>query len=119
MSHTLNIETEIRDLNALRAACERLGVRCEHGEHQLYASTETGHGVFLKDWEYPAVVKEDGKVAYDTYNGRWGDEVRLSELKANYGLEKAKIEARKKGYSYFETRNDQELVLRIRTGTDG
>lgn len=117
MSHTLNIETEIHDLSALQSACDRLGLRMETGEFKLFASKETGTAVFLDGWKYPVVIKDGGEVAFDNYNGSWGDIARLNELKAYYGLEKAKLEAVKKGYSVYESRIDngqeQKLELRI------
>lgn len=118
MSHTFNMQTEIRDTAALRNACHRLNVRCEHGVHKLFQTEEIGHGVFLNDWRYPVVVKDGGELAYDNYNGQWGDEARLNELKAYYGIEKAKIEARKQGHSVYESYNDQtrELELKIAVG---
>jgi hypothetical protein len=114
MSETMNIKTEILDMAALSAACERLGFQMQVGEHRLYRTTETGMGVFLPGWQFPLVVKEGGQVAYDTYGGRWGDEKKLHELTAHYGLEKAKLEARKKGYSIYESRNDQKQTLELR-----
>jgi len=116
MSHTMNIQLELHDKDALLAACERLGLTMTEGRHKLYASTEEGIAISLPGWKYPVVVKGDGTVAYDNYNGRWGDISQLNKLKAYYGLEKAKIEARKKGYSVYETFNNrtQELELRIK-----
>ncbi len=116
MSHTMNIKIELHDREALFAACERLGLRIEDGKFKLYSSTEEGLGIFLREWRYPIIVKNDGTIAYDNYNGQWGQEEELNKLRAYYGLEKAKIEARKKGYSVYESYNDrtQELELRIR-----
>jgi hypothetical protein len=116
MSHTMNIQLELHDKDALLAACQRLGLQVTEGRHKLYSSTEEGLGVFLPGWKYPVVIKQDGSVAYDDYNGRWGNINELNKLKAYYGLEKAKAEARKKGYSVYETYNNhtQELELRIR-----
>lgn len=114
MSHTMNIQTEIRDLSALAVACSRLGVKMETGTFKLFQTTETGTAVYLDGWNYPAVIKADGTVAYDTYEGKWGNEQKLHELTAHYGLEKARAEARKKGYSVYEKRNDQTRKLELR-----
>lgn len=116
MSHTMNIQIELHDREALLAACERLGLKVEEGVFKLYSSTEEGIGVYLPNWKYPVVIKENGTIAYDNYNGQWGRIEELNRLKAFYGLEKAKIEARKKGYSFYETTTPQtgELVLKIR-----
>lgn len=118
MSHTMNIKTELKDPRALEAACSRLGYKMEHGSFQLFdrSTKETGIGIKLPEWRYPIVVKPDASIAFDNYEGQWGNISKLNELIAYYGLEKAKIEARKKGYSVYETRNDQtnKLELRIR-----
>jgi hypothetical protein len=47
MSHTMNIKTEIKDLDALRAAADRLGYRVLSGNLALFSSEETGTGVML------------------------------------------------------------------------
>lgn len=116
MSHTMNITLELKDHDALIAACDRLGCPLLlHGTHHLFASDEIGVGVMLQDWRYPVIVKDNGTVAYDNYNGAWGDMSRLNELKAYYGIEKAKIEARRAGHSVYESVDEktQDLVLRI------
>ena len=116
MSHTMNITLELKDKDALLAACERIGCgMMPHGVHRLYSSRETGIGVMLADWRFPVVIKDDGTVDYDNYNGSWGDIARLNELKAYYGLEKAKIEARRAGHSVYESVDEvtHDLVLRI------
>lgn len=118
MSHTMNIEIEMHDRAAVLAACERLQFRTEEGEHRLCSSNEAGLAVYLPEWLYPVVIKEDGSVAFDNHHGRWGSMDELNKLKAYYGLEKAKAEARRKGYLVYETTNEntRELELRIRVG---
>lgn len=118
MSHTMNIEIELHDRAALEAACQRLGLTIQEGRHKLYSSTEEGLGIYLPEWKYPIVIKNDGSIAYDNYNGNWGAIEELNKLRAYYGLEKAKIEARRRGYSVYETYNNrtQEIELRIRLG---
>jgi len=116
MSHTMNVQLELHDRDALLAACQRLGLTMIEGRHKLYQTTEEGIAISLPGWKYPVVVKQDGSISYDNYNGSWGKIEELNKLKAYYGLEKAKIEARKQGYSVYETYNNrtQELELRIR-----
>lgn len=118
MSHTMNVQIELHDRAALEAACQRLGLTLVEGKHKLYQTEEEGIAVHLPGWVYPVVVKGDGTVAYDNFNGNWGRIEELNKLRAYYGLEKAKIEARKQGYSVYETFNDrtQEIELRIRIG---
>jgi gamma-glutamylcyclotransferase (GGCT)/AIG2-like uncharacterized protein YtfP len=114
----MNINISITDRSALLRACQRLNIKVEEGTFKFYSSTEEGLGIFLDGWKYPAVLKKDGSISYDIYKGNWGDISKLNELKTYYGLEKAKAEARKKGYLTYEIKNpqNQELELRIRIG---
>lgn len=119
MSHTMNIKTEIKDLAALAATCDRLGYKLEtNSTFNLYSSQESGAGVYLPGWRFPVVVDQAGVVHYDNYGGRWGEESELHKLEAYYGLEKAKLEAYKQGYSVIEGFDSvsQELTLQIQVG---
>ena len=118
MSHTMNIDVEIHDRTALFAACQRLNLRVEEGIHRLRSSREAGLAVYLRGWLYPVIFREDGSLAYDNYHGRWGSMEELNRLRAHYGLEKAKAEARLKGYAAYEGFNAEtgELELRIQVG---
>jgi gamma-glutamylcyclotransferase (GGCT)/AIG2-like uncharacterized protein YtfP len=112
----MNITLELKDKDALFAACDRIGCRVlPYGSQKLFSSQEIGIGIMLSNWRYPVVVKDNGTVAFDTYEGQWGNIARLNELKAYYGLEKAKIEARRAGHSVYESVDEQtnDLVLRI------
>lgn len=114
MSHTVTINIEVRDRAALLAACQRLGLRTEEGTFKMYSSTETGLAVWLPGWKYPTVITQDGSVRCDNYSGRWGDEAELDRLRQYYGIEKAKAEARKRGYSVYErTEEDGSVLLTI------
>ena len=118
MSHTMNIETEIHDISVLATVCSKLNLNMEQGEHRLYDGTVAkGVAVRLPGWRYPAVVGDDGRISYDNYNGSWGKQGELGKLTAHYGLEKAKVEARRKGYSVFESVADNgNLQLKIKVG---
>ena len=119
MSHTMNIAIEMKDLMAVKSAAKRLGLKTWEGEVTLFSSKENGFAVALPNWEYPIVIKADGKgIAYDNYNGRWGEEKELKKFQAFYGLEKAKREALKKGYRTYESVNEvtKEISLKIQVG---
>lgn len=118
MSHTMNIQIELHDRAALEAACQRLGLTITEGKVKFYSTEEEGLLVHLPGWKYPICIKQNGTIAYDNYNGQWGQEKELNKLRAYYGLEKAKIEARKQGYSVYEAFNErtQEIELRIKVG---
>ena len=116
MSHTVDMKINLTDAKALEKACNRLGVRFDKEEKnvKLYNSTEKGMAVHLKDWKYPVVIQKDGTVKMDNYGGSWGKQERLTELQAHYGLEKAKIEAMRKGYQTSESVDkDGNLKLTI------
>lgn len=115
MSHTMNIRLELKDNDALISACERIGATViGYGDHRLFQTKETGFAFQLKGWQYPVVAKADGRVAFDNYNGAWGDIKNLNELTAYYGLEKAKIEARRAGHDFYENYNEQKQEIELR-----
>jgi len=104
VSHIVTIETEIRDASAIRAACNRLGLpEPVFGESRLFSGSKTGWAVQLPDWRYPVVCDVNtGKIDFDNYGGHWGDPQQLDRFMQGYAVEKAKIEARKKGHSVTE-----------------
>ena len=119
MSHIVTIQTEVRDPQALRAACVRLGLaEPTSGTATLFSGAATGLLVALPDWKYPVVVDvQDGQVHYDNYGGRWGDQHRLDQLLQAYAVEKAGLEARKNGYTVIEQPlSDGSIKLTIHVG---
>jgi hypothetical protein len=118
MSHIVTIETKVHDLAALTAACRRLRLaEPVYGNVQLFSAEATGLSVKLPGWQYPIVVDTAaGSIKYDNYEGRWGDPAELGRLLQMYAVEKAKLEARKKGYCVTEqTHEDGSIVVRIAT----
>jgi hypothetical protein len=56
-------------------------------------------------------------VSYDNYQGHWGEQSRLNQFLQAYAVEKAKIEARKKGHSVSEARlEDGSIKVTVRVG---
>jgi hypothetical protein len=104
VSHIVQIQTEVRDPAAIAAACQRLDLPAPiFGAAKLFSESKTGWQVRLPGWTYPAVVDVNtGRVDFDNFGGRWGDPVHLSKFLQSYAVEKAKIEARKKGHSLSE-----------------
>lgn len=104
MSHLVTIQTRLHDPVAIAAACTRLGLTAPvQGKAQLYSGEATGLLVRLPDWEYPVVIDTlSGSVRFDNFNGRWGDQAHLDRFLQSYAVEKAKLEARKKGYTVSE-----------------
>jgi hypothetical protein len=119
MSHIVEIKTEVRDEAAVQSACSRLHLpRATRGRFQLYSSEETGLGIELPHWKYPVVANTDsGQLRYDNYGGRWGSQEFLDQFLQMYAVEKAKIEARRKGHSVFENRLDNgSIKLTVNVG---
>ena len=104
MSHTVQIQTQVRDAAAVEAACRRLDLpQPAHGTFELYSGSATGLAVRLPGWHYPVVCDlATGEARYDNYNGRWGEQQQLDRFVQAYAVEKARIEARKKGHSVVE-----------------
>src|SRR5687768_9177264 len=104
MSHIVTVETQVRDAVAVSAACQILRWKEPlDGEHQLFSRRMRGLAVFPPDWRYPIVCElTTGKLHYDNYQGRWGEERELNRFKQRYAVEKATIEARRMGRSVFE-----------------
>lgn len=116
MSHIVQIKTEVRDANAIAAACQRLGLAPPTtGEFQVYSVKRTGIGVQLPGWNYPIVCNtETGAVDYDNFNGSWGEQQHLDKFLQAYAVEKARYEAQKGGYSVWEeTMEDGSIKLNI------
>jgi hypothetical protein len=104
MSHTVTIQTKVRDLAAIAAACGRLGISApRQGTAKLYSAEATGLLIQLPDWAYPVVVDTaTGDVNYDNFEGSWGEQRHLDRFLQLYAVEKAKLEARKKGFAFSE-----------------
>lgn len=118
MSHVVKLQVEIKNKQALIAACQRLGYRIgEEGTHELYKAKEQGLSIFLPDWRYPVVIKADGSIALDNYKGAWGDISALNKLRQTYAAEVTKFEFMLQGLSVFEQQNqDGSLTLTVETG---
>jgi hypothetical protein len=104
MSHVVTIGTEVRDATAVQAACERLKLpAAAHGLYELFSGAAQGLALQLPGWTYPAVCNlKTGKIDFDNFGGRWGDQQELDRFLQAYAVEKAKIEARRKGYAVAE-----------------
>jgi hypothetical protein len=116
VSHTVSIKTEVRDPAAIGSACRRLGLpEPTHGTAKLFSGEATGLLVKLPDWLYPVVCDTaTGELLYDNYNGLWGAQEQLDRFLQSYAVEKAKLEARKKGYAVSEqARQDGSILVQI------
>jgi hypothetical protein len=112
MSHIVEIKTEIRDEAAVKAACVRLQLATpEHKTVRLFSATVTGLCVQLPGWRYPVVADlKTGQLQYDNYNGHWGPQGELGNFLQGYAVEKAKLEARRKGHRVSECKLDDGSI---------
>ena len=119
MSHIVTVKTEVRDYAAVSAACRRLQLPPPiGGTAQLFSGEVSGLIVRLRDWTYPTVIDTTtGQVHYDNYDGAWGDQAELDRFLQIYAVEKARIEARKKGHQITEQAlADGSIKLTITVG---
>jgi hypothetical protein len=119
MSHIVQIKTEVRDGIAVQAACQRLGLEAPVlGTVTLFATEATGLLVRLPDWIYPVVFDtRSGQVRFDNYGGRWGEQVQLDRFLQAYAVEKATLEARRKGHTVTEqTLDNGSIKLTVSIG---
>jgi hypothetical protein len=88
----------------LRAACQRLGLSPPvQGKFKLFSAEAEGLAVQLPGWQYPVVAElASGKLDYDNFQGRWGDQRELDRLIQAYAVEKARSEARRRGHTVAE-----------------
>ena len=107
MSHFTSIETQIRDVSALRAACSELGLTIEsNAQARGYSSNKIkGDLVIRLKGPYDIAVnrQQDGTfgLTCDWWDGHVEREVgaNFGRLLQLYGIHKAQAEARRKGYT--------------------
>ena len=119
MSHIVRIQTEVRDATAVFAACRRRQLaEPVAGKHLLFSGEVEGLAVRLREWTYPAVCQiETGEVQYDNFGGRWGEQRELDQFMQAYAVEKAQIEARKRGHTVTEqSLADGSIKLTVQIG---
>ena len=118
MSHIVQIKTEVRDGIAVQAACQRLVLKLRSLALSLSVPEATGLLVRLPGWIYPAVFDtKSGQVRFDNYGGRWGEQVQLDRFLQAYAVEKATLEARRKGHTVTEqTLDNGSIKLTVTVG---
>ncbi len=102
------------------AACTRLKLApAEEGTFRLFREEVTGLGVRLPDWVFPVVCNTTtGEVRYDNFEGRWGHQKHLDHFTQAYAVEKAKIEARRRGHRVSEHQM-KNGAIRLLVGVGG
>lgn len=119
MSHIVEIQTQVRDPVAVRAACERLHLPPpEQGTFKLFSGEVTGLAVRLPNWRYPAVFDTaGGQARYDNFGNRWGDQKEFAKFVQIYAVEAAKLQARRRGHAVTEQAlADGSIKLTVQVG---
>lgn len=119
MSHIVSIQTKVHDPAAIRAACTRLALATPmEGTAELCSGNATGWVVQFPGWRYAAVINtKTGEAQYDNFGGIWGEQSELDRFLQAYAVEKARLEARKKGYAVQEQAlQDGSIRLQILEG---
>jgi len=122
MSHIVTIRVEVRDFDAIKSACRRLELKePAYGRATVFQTEVEGVLVNLPEWIYPVVcILETGELKYDNYNEQWGDTKYLDQFVQAYSIEKATLEARRKGYSVVEQPlADGSVKLTLNVGNGG
>jgi hypothetical protein len=106
MSHIVQVQTQVRDPNAIKSACTRIGLPAPvDGTANLFMERPAGFLVQFPGWLYPAVIDTaSGTVRYDNYQGKWGTLSELDRFLQMYAVEKVKIESRARVQSPGPTR---------------
>jgi hypothetical protein len=110
-SHTVTIDVKFSNVDAFAAAVAELGGKfIGRGSHNLFGTMVAGFGATLPNWRYPIVAKFDGSVAFDNYNGKWGDESDVNRLRSEYAIAAAKLAAEQLGWQ-CERAGDGSLII--------
>lgn len=111
MSHTVKMQVNLTNKQAIENACKILGHQyLGDGSHRLFGSTEKGTGFKLKGWNYPCIVKENGEMAFDNYNGSWGNMNDFEAFKEAYSVACVQDVCSQNGW-YNELTPQGELVI--------
>ena len=141
MSHITKIEIEATDLTALKAACKRLSLQFIENQltYRWYGSRvgndplpegiavedlgKCDHAIKVPGASYEIGIRKDQnryRLLWDSWASGGLEKVIGKDaglLKQAYGIEKTKAEARRKGYSLYETRHPNGAVtLKISVG---
>jgi hypothetical protein len=121
MSHIVQLQTQVKDATAVRAACQRLGLPAPvQGKAKLFSGEVTGLAVQLHDWVYPIVCDTaSGQVKFDNFNGRWGEQRQMDSFLQMYAVEKSRLEARRRGHQVTEAQlpdGSIKLTIQVQGG---
>jgi hypothetical protein len=120
MSHFTHIETQIKDITALQAACAELGLEVQDNtEARGYGSNRIqGDYVVKLRGPYDVALQKATGGPYRLIADLWAGHVEhelgrdFGKLKQLYGVHKASLEARKRGLT-IRRQNQQNGSIRM------
>lgn len=124
MSHFTEIKTQIKDIEALKLACQELGLNLvPNTEARGYYENKTKGDYVIKlkgPYDIALNHQKDGSFALtsDLWNGHVEKEVGkgYGKLLQLYGVHKATIEARKKGLSVLRRQQQNGSIKLVLMG---
>jgi hypothetical protein len=126
MSHFTTVNAEIKDLEAMRAAVARMGFELkENVECRYFSGSPVKELVIKLPGKYDAALEKQKDGTFRLSADFWGGHVAEyigeegKKLMQAYAAEKAKIEARKRGFSVTERTEGNDLLLSIRDSQGG
>jgi hypothetical protein len=104
-SHTVKIRIELSNPAALAAAVAALrGEFLGSGEFELFETAGrsrqrfSGFGFRLPGWRFPLIAQSSGDLAFDDFNGNWGNVADLDRLRSEYATAAAELAAARLGW---------------------
>ena len=123
MSHFTTIKTQIKDVAALKSACEELGLKLVPNTNARGYLGNTHKGEYVIKLKGPydiALNQQDGAygLTADFWDGHVEKEVgqNYGKLLQLYGVHKASIEARKKGLSVHRQQKQDGSIKLVMMG---
>ncbi len=127
MSHFATIETQIRDIEALKAACAELGLNVVQNSQARGYDGKTHHGeyVIMLKGPFDIALNRQANGTFQLIADLWDEHVekevgtKFGRLLQLYGVHKATIEARRKGLSVSRGILKNGAIKLTITGTPG
>lgn len=123
MSHKATLDVQFKDLEVLEKVLadqkieHQIAAAGEEVTAQLYQGAEKGVATLkLPQWRYPIVVKADGSITFDNYNGHWGDLDDLNKVRQDYALGVTTKQASRQGLRIKATHNLADGTIQLRLG---
>jgi len=118
VSHTTTVKVEFKDSESLAGAVLAMGGQVLGlGEYELFQTWERGFGFHLEGWQYPCVLRSDMAIAFDDYNGHWGNAQDLETLKSQYAIAVARKACENQGWVCEQQQDGNLLVYHPEGGT--